>query len=485
MKTRTLPSIMALLAPFAAALSQVPDRSQPPAIGPPPEMKAPSVERLWLKNGLQIILVEKHDVPLVQINLQVMAGSVLDTKGNFGLASMTADLLDEGAGGRDALELADAIDYLGANLSTRAGYHTSVISLNTPLRQLDAALPLLADVALKPAFATADLDRKRDERLTAMIQARDEARSIASVQFNKAIFGKGHPYGRSASGNAAGLKALTAKKIGKFYNKYYRPNNAALIVVGDITADEIMPQLERYFGSWKKKRVKTPKWTDVSQVRGRTIYLVDKPGAAQSEIRIGRVGVPRNTVDYYNLAVLNTILGGAFTSRLNQNLREEHGYSYGARSSFNMRPHAGPFTASAAVQTDVTDKALTEFMKELNGILEEVPAEELSKSQNYVALGYPANFQTVARVASQLQNLVLYNLPDETFSRYAEGIYEVTSRDLMEAAAKYIDTGNMAIIVVGDRQAVEEGIQALNLGTIVYLTIEEVMGPVPTLGASK
>ena len=237
-------------------------------------------------------------------------------------------------------------------------------------------------------------------------------------------------------------------------------------------------------GSWKKKRVKTPKWTDVPQTRGRIIYLVDKPGAAQSEIRIGRVGVARKTDDYYNLRVLNTILGGAFTSRLNQNLREEHGYSYGARSSFALRPQLGPFIASAAVQTDVTDKALTEFMIELNGILEEVPADELSKSQNYVALGYPNNFQTVARVAGQLQDLALHNLPDNTFSNFAPGIYGVSSGDLLRSAKKYIDTDNMAIVIVGDRQVIEEGIQALNLGTIVNLTIEEVMGPVPTVGMS-
>jgi len=465
----------------AASMAQKPDRSSPPALGPRPALKVPPVQHLTLKNGLVVLLVEKHEVPLVQINLQINAGSLLDPADKVGLASLTADLLDEGAGGRSALELADAIDYLGANLSTQAGTHTAVISLNTPVSKLGDALPLLADIALRPAFAADDLERKRKERITNLIQQRDVAGTIARWEINQAIYGADHPYGRPSGGDAPGLAAITTADINKFYKAYYRPNNATLIVVGDITAEGIRPQLESAFRRWKKKKIKTPAWREARQVTGRTIYLVDKPGAAQSEIMIGRIGTVRSTPDYYTLQVLNTILGGAFTSRLNQNLREEHGYSYGARSSFSLRPHAGPFIARAAVQTDVTDKALTEFMNELNGILETVPADELEKSQNYVALGYPERFQTVSRTAGQLQQLALHNLPDDTFNRYTGGIYDVNASDLEAAAARYVDPDNLAIVVVGDREQIEAGIVALGLGKLVNLSIEDVMGPLPEL----
>lgn len=478
---RSLLILTALLVATAQLTAQDFDHTQPPALGPPPDMQPPMVQRLILKNGLPVLLVEKHSVPLVQINLQIKAGSVYDPDGFSGLARMTADMLDEGAGGRDALELADAIDYLGANLSTRAGRHSTVIALNTPLAQLDAALPLLADVALKPAFAADDLERKRKERLTTLIQQRDTPRTVAILELDQVLYGPQHPYGRPTGGDAQGLQTMRVRDLKKFYRTWYRPNNATLIVVGDITAAEIIPKLENLFGKWRKRRIRPATWQEAAQVSGRTIYLVDKPGAAQSEIRIGRIGVPRSTGDYYTLEVLNTILGGAFTSRLNQNLREEHGYSYGARSSFSMGPQAGPFVASAAVQTEVTDKALSEFMNELRGILELVPDDELEKSKNYVALTFPAAFQTVSRIAGQLQELALNGLPTDTFNRYSSGIYGVTAEAVAQAAAKYIDPENLAIVVVGDRSKVEAGIMALGLGKLVSLSIEDVMGPPPAV----
>ncbi|MFQ5551438.1 MAG: M16 family metallopeptidase, partial [Gemmatimonadales bacterium] len=217
------------------------------------------------------------------------------------------------------------------------------------------------------------------------------------------------------------------------------------------------------------------------QVGGRRIYLVDKPGAAQSEIRIGRIGADRFTVDYYSLQVMNTILGGSFASRLNMNLREEHGYSYGARSSFSFRPTAGPFLASAAVQTDVTDSALVEFIRELNGILEPVSDEEIERGRNFVALRFPGRFQTVVGIANRLSELVTYNLPDDYFNRYIDNILAVTKDEVREVARDYLDSERMAIIVVGDRERILAGIEALQLGEIELFTIEDVLGPPPTI----
>jgi predicted Zn-dependent peptidase len=214
-------------------------------------------------------------------------------------------------------------------------------------------------------------------------------------------------------------------------------------------------------------------------VEKRRIYLVDKPGAAQTEIRIGRIGVPRKTNDYYAISVMNTILGGSFTSRLNQNLREQHGYSYGAFSSFSFRPLPGPFIASAAVQTEVTDKALAEFIKELNRILKPVTDDELVRGKNYVALSFPSEFQNVGQIAGNLQELVIYDLPDDYFNNYTSRILAIDKKDVQRVAKKYIDPEKVAIILVGDRAKIEGGVRALNLGPIELLTIEQVLGKAP------
>lgn len=232
---------------------------------------------------------------------------------------------------------------------------------------------------------------------------------------------------------------------------------------------------------------KIPKsnWSQAKQVKKRQIYLVDRPEAAQSEIRIGRIGVPRLTENYYEILVMNTILGGSFASRLNQNLREEHGYSYGARSSFSFRPLAGPFIAGAAVQSAVTDKALVEFMKELNGILEPVTDQELTRAKNYVALRFPENFQTVSRIANQLTQMVTYNLPDDYFNNYVKRVLSVTKEDVQRVAKKYLDPEKVAIIVVGDQKKIEKGVRDLNLGQVNAMTIEDVLGKAPVIEGTE
>ena len=463
--------------------AQEPDRTRPPQLGSPPTMQVPPIEHLELSNGLKVLLVEKHEVPLVQVNLLVMAGSVMEPAGRVGLASMTADMLDEGAGPRSALELADAIDFLGADISIDAGRHTAVVSLNTPLSKLDDALHLMADIALRPTFPAEELDRLRKQRLTTLTQWHDEPRDVANVLFDQILYGQDHPYGRPTLGNENSLKAMRVRDLKKFHKSCYRPNNATLIVAGDVTAESILPRLEKAFGKWKKRKVRTLSWPAVEQVTERKIYLVDRPGAPQSEIRLGRIGVSRPTDDYFAIVVMNTILGGSFTSRIMQNLREEHGYTYGARSSFAFRPLPGPFLASSAVQTEVTDKALVEFMKELKGILTPVPDEELTKARNFLALRFPERFQTVSAIARQLADLTIYGLPDDYFNTYTERILSISVKEVARVAEKYIDPARIAIIVVGDREQVEEGLRALDYGPVELLTVKDVLGEIPQLPA--
>jgi zinc protease len=478
---RVLALLSLLMTVLAGAPAQTPDRSQPPQLGPTPTLALKPVQHLKLSNGLPVLLYEKHEVPLVQMDLVVKAGAVQDPQGKSGLASMTAAMMTEGAGSRSALELADAIDFLGAQLYVSAGQHTMAVILHMPLAKLDSALALMADVTLRPAFAPAELDRKRKDRLTTLMQWRDEPRSLASVVFNKTLYGD-HPYGRMSIGDEKALRSFTPADVKGFYQASFGPNNASLIVVGDITAQALLPRLEKALGTWKSVAPGSAVLPKINQVSERRVILVDKPGAPQSEIRIGRIGVPRLTDDYYALVVMNTILGGSFSSRLNQNLREKHGYTYGAGSRFDYRPLPGPFMASAAVQTAVTDSSLIEFMSELKGILEAVPEKELERAKNYVALSFPGDFQSVGQISGKLEELVIYGLPDTYFNGFIGHILAVTQADVQRVAKKYLDPEKIDIIVVGDRSQIEKNIAALKLGPMTVMNVEDVLGKAPVLG---
>jgi predicted Zn-dependent peptidase len=468
----------------STAFAQAPDRSKPPELGPTPSLTLPQIQHLKLSNGLQIVLMEKHEVPLVQVELVVRTGSVMESSSQLGLANLTATMMMQGAGSRDALALDDAIDFLGARISTYAAQHVSGVSLHTPLSKLEDALTLFADVALHPTFPSEELERQRKERLTRLAQMHDEPTGIASVAFSKIVFGKDHPYGQMTSGDEKSIRSFTVSDLQKFHEKYFHPNNATLVVVGDITPEKIVPLLEKVLGSWSNgDEIKQPAIPTAPQVANRTVYLIDKPGAAQSVIRIGRIGVERLNPDYYAIEVMNTILGGSFTSRLNHNLRETHGYTYGAGSGFSYPPFPGSFSARASVQTAVTDSSLIEFFKELNGILAPVSDAELTRAKNYLALQYPGNFQAVGQIAGQLEGLVNYNLPDSYFNEYVKNIMAITKDDVNRVAKKYIDPEKVAIVVVGDRSKVEAGIKALNLGPIQNMTIDDIVGKAPEMGS--
>ena len=454
---------------------QKPDRTKPPAIGRAPSLKLPAIQKQKLPNGLAVWIVEHHEVPLAQINLIVRSGSAADPIGKFGIGSLAAAMLDEGAGSRSALDLADALEFLAANLSTTSSFDYSAIRMSVPVSKLGEALPLMADVALRPAFPANELERLRKERLTALLQARDNPGALIQMAFPRVVYGPTHRYGTSGNGLPPAIEALTVADLQAFYRAHYRPDNATLLVVGDVTPAAIMTSLEKTFGSWKSAGM-APLVAEVPnapQLKSRQIYIVDKPEAAQSQIRIGWVGVPRSTPDYAALQVLNTILGGSFTSRLNQNLREKNGYAYGAGSAFDMRLSAGPFYSTANVQTDKTGDALKEFFNELNSILEPVPAEELTKAKNYVALGFPGEFETTGDLARKLEELVAYNLPDDTFTNFVAAVSTVTAADLQRLAARYIQPDKMAVVVVGDRKVIEGPIRQLNLGPVNFVTIDE------------
>jgi zinc protease len=471
-----------LLCSFASAPlgAEGPDRSKPPAPGPPAPLRLPETQKLHLSNGIPVFLVERHKLPLAEVLVVLRAGASGDPPGKSGLASLTAALLERGAGGRSALEISDVADFLGADVSAGADRDSTTVAINVPSVRLPDAVVLLSDLVRNPTFPEEELERVRDERLTDILQWRDEPDEIAATAFASAVYGA-HPYAQRVEGSEKSLRSATREDVRRFHAAHYAPVSAAIVAVGDVNARDVLPLLERAFGSWKgaagAAAVAPP--PPAKQIRERRILLVDKPGAAQSEIRIGRVGPPRATPDYFPLLVTNTILGGSFTSRLNHNLRETKGYTYGAISRFVYGLSTGPFIALAAVQTDKTGPALAEFFRELEAIRAEVPPDELQRAKNYAALRYPAQFETDAQVAEHIRDQFVYALPDDYFNTYVARIQAVTAADVRRVAQEWIDPSGCVVVVVGDRSKIEAQIRALNLGPLRLASVDDVLGSAP------
>jgi predicted Zn-dependent peptidase len=447
------------------------DRSKPPELGPPPRVSLPPIVTRQFPNGLKLLIVEQHELPLADFALVVGSGSTADPAGKPGVANLVSAMLREGTATRKSLEIADQIAFLGINLFPVSSWESSTLTLHTPTAQLDSALALFADVALHPSFPANEFERIRKQRLTELLQLRDQGPAIANIAFPAIVYGTAHPYGVPSIGTEASVKSLTTADLQAYYQARFKPNNVTLIVVGDVTSGQIEQKINDLFGNWQRADVSQPSYGEPPKATTTTIYLIDKPGAAQSSFRIGAVGVPRSTTDYFALTVMNTILGGSFTSRLNQNLREARGYTYGASSRFDMRRAAGPFLASAEIVTAKSDSALLEFMKELNGIRQSVPASELSRAKRYLQLQLPGNFETTQEIAAALVPVALYGLPLDYYNNYVQNIEGVTEADVARVAQQYINPGSLAIVIVGDRKTIEAGLKAVNLGPIAIRDI--------------
>jgi len=449
--------------------AQAVDRTKPPQLPPAPALKLPVVQTATLGNGLTLAVVEMHKVPVVDVEVMVDAGAARDPADAPGLATFTAAMLQQGAGTRGALEVADEAAFLGAELNTTASFDGAVASVHVPKRRLEAALDLLADVVLRPAFSDSEVNRQRALRGAQLVQQRDEPVAVANVAFPAIVFGAAHPYGHPLNGTDAATAALARPRVVEFYRTYYRPDAARVLIVGDINLAEARRLVAARFGAWERATVPAFPTAGPPALAARAVYLIDKPGAAQSVIRIGHVGPPRTTPDWYTLDVLNTILGGAFTSRLNQNLRETHGYTYGAFSQFAVRRLSGAFVALASVVTAKTDSSLIEFLKELRRIRDEpAPAAELAKAKAYVTLGLPGDFETTGGAAARFRELLVYGLPLDYYAQYIQRINAVTAADVQRAARQYIDPDHFDIVVVGDKSQIDAGIKALNEGPVLY-----------------
>lgn len=462
---------------FAGQLAaQQLDITRAPRLSEPAPLKIPQVHRTTLPNGLTLYVIEQHEVPVVQLVLSVNGGGRSD-ESTPGLATFTANMLDEGADTLDAFGIAARVAYLGAELSTDADWDQTLVSIKVPAKSLDPAAALMATVALKPTFPAEEVQRQRDLRLAAILQERDQPQVVAANAFNALVYPAGHPYHKPLTGDSAATVRLNSSVVRGFYRRVFRPDQATIIASGDITLAQAQRVIAREFGSWRARSAQAAKSssrTTVNATSGpRTVYLVDKPGAAQSVIVIGHPGVDRRSPDFYALQVMNTLLGGSFSARLNYNLRETKGYTYGAFSRFEYRPLAGPFSARAAVRTDVTDSSLVEFFRELGSIRDSlVPDDELRRAKAFIALQLPGQFETASGLATQLSELLKFGLSLEYYRNYIPRIMAVPAAEVQRVARRYLRPDQVSVVVVGDLQKTRAGVTALNLGPAKIVDME-------------
>ncbi len=438
------------------------DFSNLPKPGADPKFALPAIEKMKLSNGLEVWAVKQTELPIISMNMVFKTGATFEPEGKNGVAGMTSNQLNKGTKTRSAVEIANQLQSIGASVFAGSAWDSTSVSMSTLTKNLDQALDIYADVMVNSSFPETELETARRQTLVGFTQRKSDPNAVANLVYNKLLYGN-HPYGKQLSGDENSVKALKRDDLVSFYESTYRPNNAVLIVVGDVDGQSLIPKLEKTFANWKAGEVKSNSLPNAGGMEKAGIYLVDKPGAAQSVVSIGQVGVERSNPDYYAIQIMNTILGGGFTSRLNQNLRENKGYTYGAGSGFAFRRGAGPFTASADVQTAVTKEAIAEFMKELSGIRGAIPvtAQELQENKQNIIRRFPAGFETIGQVSGQLSNVVVYGLPDSYFNDYITKINAVTVADVNRVAQKYLDPSKMAIVIVGDKKEIEPKLKEL------------------------
>jgi zinc protease len=446
------------------------DRSRLPAPGPPLSFTFPEIRRHILANGVHVSTIEHHEVPLITCLVLLPIGSSQDPDSQPGLAALTGDLLDEGSGDLDALQLHEALGRIGAHLDTEIGADATLLELTTLEQHAPRALDLLASMVRAPRLEQRDFDRVRELRLNRLIQLRDMPPAVADRVFTQLLYPE-HPYGHLPIGTESSLQALTLDDVVRFHRRAHAPSCATVIAVGDASHERLAELVETAFGGWSSDETSGNDLVDIARLgvsmpAGGRLASVHRPGAAQSELRIGHVGLARSTPDYHAVLVLNMVLGGQFVSRINMNLREDKGYTYGARTSFEFRKGPGPFVFQTSVQSDVTASAVREVFNEIESIRTDKPVtpHELELGRAALTRGYPRNFETAEQLARAAAQLALYGLPDDYFTTFVPKVLTVDERDLTRVAQVHIDSSRLLTVVVGDVDKIGSTLTDLNLG---------------------
>jgi zinc protease len=426
-------------------------------------MQVPAPESITLANGLTVMLAPRRGLPVVAANLVIKTGSDSNPPDAPGLANFTAAMLTQGTRTRNALQIADDTAQLGATLTATSSMDASTISTRSLKKNFAAALEQLADVALNPSFPADELERQRTVRLGQLAQQRVNPQAIAGTIVANVLYGEAHPYGYAELGTEASLKAMTADRLRAFWQQNFVPNNAALIVAGDISMAELRPLAEKAFGAWQRGTPARPVLTAPTKGVSKVV-IVDRPGAPQTQLRVALIGAERSAPDFRPAQVMNTALGGLFSSRINMNLREKNGYTYGASSQFVFRKAPGPFQVASGVRTDVTAAAAAEMIKELRGMAAAaMPADELKRAKDALTYSLPGAFETSADTAASLSNIYTYDLGLDYYATYAESVYAVTAEQALAAAKKYLAPERFVVVAIGDRSKIEADLRKLNL----------------------
>lgn len=421
------------------------------------KVKLPRPQEATLKNGLRVVLLPAHKVPTFNMQMVVLSGGLADKPDYHGLASFTATLLREGTAKRSSKDISEQVDALGATLNANSGLSSATTNITSGglVENLDQTLDLFADVIRNPTFPQAEVEKYKTRMLAQLQSQRANAQFLASEQFQKAIYGN-HP-ASLASPPAESIKKLTTKDLAGFHSTYYRPNNAILAVVGDVTMKDLLPKLEKVFGDWQKADVPAITIPPAPAQSESRIYLIDRPGSVQTVLQLGTLGIERTSPDYFAVLVADRVLGGGPASRLFLNLREDKGYTYGAYSNFGGSKFRGTWLSSSEVRTNVTEGAMKEFMYELNRLRNDVvPTEELENAKRAIVGSFALSLE---QPNSLLQNVItqkIYNLPADYWDTYPQKVAAITAQDVQKAAQKYLDLDHLQVVAVGDAAKARE-----------------------------
>lgn len=463
-RTRIAALALATIGAVNVAQAQV----KPPAPGPLRPYAFPKVEQFTLDNGLKVIVIEKHTLPVVEGRIIIDAGAMREPASKNGLAGLAGRLLSEGAGGLSGAEFSRRMESMGANYSAGGGFSTSFADVVALKNVFPDALALAAQSVISPSFPESEFGRVKNQAVAAYQQRRAQASGLAADAFIQAAFDSAAPFSRPAAGTATTIAGITRDDVVSWHRTMFAPSAATLLLVGDITPAEARSVAQRAFGSWRATRASLgPVANPIRKYNATRIILVDRPGSVQSSVIIGQAGFQATDPDYLQMLALNHVLGGAVSSRLNTNLREKHGYTYGIFSGLDLRPGAGAYQISSEVRTNATDSALVEALGEYRRLVSEpIPGTELQGHVNNLVSGFPSSVQTVQGLTGRIQNLLIWGLPVDFYTTYRERLAAVTPDDVRRVATTRLTPDNVIVVVAGDVSKIEAPIRARNLGQV-------------------
>ena len=454
------------------------DRSRLPDVGPDPAFAFPEIVRHRLPNGLQVRTVAHSSVPVITFVLQVEGGSGADPFDKEGLAAIVADMVDEGTGALSAIDVSDRLARLGADYDVDVNPDVTVFSLTTLVKFAERGASLFADMTTRPSLRESDFARVRQLRLDRLKQLKDLPTAVAERAFLRLMYAQ-HPYGHLPIGSDPALRSLSLDDVSTLHSAMFQPSRATLVVTGALSHDELV-RAAAVFGDWKdqastpRSLIQAASALEPSEMPPPRLAIVPREGAAQSELRIGHLSTRRNTPDYAALLVMNALLGGQFVSRVNLKLREEKGYTYGARTGFDWRRGLSPFVLQASVHTASTANAIADSVGEIDGLRGSRPPthDELVLAKTSLTRGYPRNFETAQQVARAVAQLALYDLPDTYFAEFVPKVNAISDADVTRVASRYLDPAKLSTLIVGDHSAIADSLATLDLGAPSVLPLE-------------